>query len=141
MGTNDINDDRVVIIYDGETYCYKSQFGPMGLLRTEAQKIIEQQGWNAEIYSVQDEVKKYHLKEKQSKKSLLTPECYLFKVWYDAYIDKNINISRLPIVIENNKDYETELPNKLDEFLNALKKPAFIMTKSCSRPLRIIVIV
>ena len=43
-----------------------------------------------------------------------------------TYIDRNINVTNLPIKVNTNCEYEKKLFMELDKYLNALQKPPFI---------------
>ncbi len=122
--------NNLIIVHDNEAWIPKKDCNPVGYSLEEARETMAICGWkDARIYSVEGEIKKYKLKGNECHKQLFSLNEYNFDTWSQAYKDRNINVAGLPIEVESNQDYENDLRAKLDEFLDALDKPAFAYDK------------
>lgn len=123
--------NNLIIVHDGYAYFPDKRCNTTGCSLEEAKAVIQKEGWeDAEIYSVDDEIAKYGLQGDERHKNCLSPEVYAFETWWNAYRDRNIKVTRLPIRVETNAEYEKDIKTKLEEFICAIKKPAFAYDKN-----------
>lgn len=74
---------------------------------------------------VEDEIEKYHLHNQNGNCWGLNAEVLSYKLWYEAYVDNNINGFSLPITVDSNDEYRRMLELKLREYVEYLNRPAF----------------
>ena len=91
------------------------------------QKNEEYKDWN--IICIEDEVKKYHLTDSKSNSWGLSEEVFQYKLWYEAYLNDNLNGFSLPIKVKNNTEYRKKVEEKLLEYMEYLNRPAFAYRK------------
>ena len=119
--------DRVIIIHNGMAYFPKASVIKKGFFRKDANAIIKAKQWDdAIVVSIKNEIKKYGLKGDPSYEALLDPECYEFEIWHQCYINRNINVTHLPIHISYNKEYMGRLDEELKIFQDAVSRPPFV---------------
>lgn len=127
--TNAVN--NLIVVHDGNVWFPNMEYNQKGFTLEQAENAIKNEGWeDAVIYSVDDEIEKYGLRGNEFHKALLDSETYAFETWWNAYVDRNINITRLPIKVGTNAEYEVDIKIKLDEFFSAINKPAFVYDKN-----------
>lgn len=96
-----------------------------GFTRAEVDSCINSiESAEYEILSI-EEIEKYNLQGDESHKQLMNAEVFHFLTWKNAYLDNNINGFRLPLKVEKNTDYVSELKNIYSRYLKELDKPAF----------------
>lgn len=115
-----------LIKYNGEIYTPSCNVNPRGYTYDEANQCIKSMKWeNAILISIEDEIEKYNLQGDSLHQKLFTPESYVYDTWFSAYIDNNINGIKLPIYINTNEEYVTELQRIYEKYINELNRPAF----------------
>lgn len=119
-----------LLINDGEVYFPKIRNNPRGFYENELKKLMKMNAFqNSKSLCVEDEVEKYRLKDWNENSLGLEEEVFSFKLWYEAYIDDNINGFSLPISVDTNCEYQKILKEKLNAYVEYLKKPAFVYEK------------
>lgn len=119
--------ERVIIIHDGKA-CYPRECSnPKGFTRKEANDIITLKQWSdVSVVSIKDEIKKYGLQGDTQIKDYMDAECYEFLTWRNCYVDRNINVTTLPIHIYRNEDYMECLDKELKKFQDEINRPPFV---------------
>lgn len=98
-----------------------------GFYEYEINEILRKQEYqNAKVLCIEEELEKFHLYDSATECDLFDEEVYAFKLWYDAYMDNNINGFSLPITVKTNYEYRSVLEKKLKAYAEYLKRPAFV---------------
>ena len=136
----DCDSERVIIIHNGKAWFPNVSYNQKGFTREEANKVIELNNWNdSTVISIRDEIDKYRLQGNPMHKVLLDSECYDFDTWNSCYMNRNINVTNLPILIVSNDEYQDRLDRELERFLQEINRPPFVyntelinaVTKNC----------
>ncbi|MCM1414984.1 MAG: hypothetical protein NC430_03545 [bacterium] len=113
--------------YNGEIFTPGFKVNNRGFYREEIEKIMQSENYkNYSIICVEDEIIKYHLCDVASNCWELEEEVFRYKLWYDAYLDNNLNGFSLPIRVNTNDEYRSKLEQKLWEYVEYLNRPAFV---------------
>ena len=130
MNGGKTNRQVLVLHQDRVHWVHQNNCERRGFMLDEAHRVIKDNGWtDAEILYIYDEIKKYVIKKKSGYIDYSNPVNQPFVIWYEAYCNRNINVSSLPVVVDCNEDYETVLDEILKEYLNELYCPPFVYEK------------
>jgi hypothetical protein len=112
---------------NSEIYFPNLKVNKRGFYQEEIEKTMKDKKYcHYKILSVEDELMKYQLGSTTSNFWELDEEVYNFKLWYEAYLDNNLNGFSLPIKVSTNSEYRNMLEKKLREYAEYLERPAFV---------------
>lgn len=115
-----------IILHEGELLFPKRGTNKRGFYEKEIDEIKKHRCYkDARFICIEEEIEKYNLKTLDGNTWGLDEEVYSFKLWYDAYIDNNLNGFSIPIKAKDNNDYIISLRKTLDKYVNYLDRPAF----------------
>lgn len=113
-------------IKEGEIFCPDTKGNRRGFNEKEIKKYRDQT--DIKIYCIEDEIKKYNLDKNNSNPFGLSKEENSFKIWYEAYLNRNINVSffSVPQKIKTDDEYRNALEKIFEKYKKELKRPAFV---------------
>lgn len=113
---------------NGEIWKPKLHKNQRGYYREEIESILKEHK-NLNVICIEDELEKYGLDGSAYNFYGLYEEVFRYKLWNDAYQDKNIKGFSLPITVNTNDEYRKTLGNTLSEYIDHLNRPAFVYDK------------
>ena len=116
--------------YNDKIYFPRLEKNQRGFYHEELEEVFNENEKNYYVICVEDEVKKYNLCDSKRNYLKLDEEVFQFKLWYNAYLDNNLNGFSLPITVDNNDEYRRVVEQKLSEYLEYLQRPAFVYEKT-----------
>lgn len=116
--------------YDGEIYSPCLPINKRGYYYEELKRILDDEKFgNYNVLCIEEELEKYNISYTGDNCWGLDEAVLSYKLWYEAYLDNNINGFSLPIMVDNNSEYREKLEIKLKEYIEYLKRPAFAYEK------------
>lgn len=111
-----------VIIKDGKVCCQ---------IRYTEEEIQEMRKDNklsddVKVLCIEEEIEKYHLEASENNQCGLDGTESSFMIWWNAYVDNNLNGFTVPIRVENNCEYRKQLENIFNRYIAYLNRPAFV---------------
>lgn len=108
------------IIEDGQFYIPVRAVNKRGFYEEEIPNSEKQ------VICIEEEIRKYDLYNCCENYLGLDEEVFAFKTWHENWLNNNINDFSLPIKVEDNLKYKEVLREKLENYINELRRPAFI---------------
>ena len=116
--------------HDGKIYSPTVHINKRGFYDNEVKELLKHEKYgDYNILCVEEELEKYGIYDIYDNCFGLDEEVWSYKLWYEAYCDNNINGFSLPITVNNNAEYREVLESKLKEYIEYLKRPAFVYEK------------
>lgn len=115
-----------ILKYDNELYFKKGANGVRGFNQEELEEIKDKiKDKNFIVICIEKELEKFQLFREN--KWELPEDVFHYQLWYEAFLDNNLNGFSLPINVKTNDDYKKYLKEILLKYVHYLKRPAFVL--------------
>lgn len=117
-----------LIIKDGEICSPRLNKNPRGFTEEKIEEMRKNNELSDDmkLLCIEEEIEKYHLIDSKDDKCTFDEPVKSYMIWWNAYIDNNLNGFTVPIKVENNQEYREKLEKIFKQYIAYLNRPAFV---------------